>query len=66
MNESRPQEGESNLHQWKTKAILMTHEIKQKGMIAGRRELCRVAKEEYSWKQLGQQVQEIRSKFRRY
>ena len=47
LNESRPQEGESNLHQWKTKAISMTHEIKQKGMIAGRRELCRVAKEEY-------------------
>ena len=47
LNESRPQEGESNLQQWKTKAILMTHEIKQKGMIAGRCELCRVAKEEY-------------------
>ena len=38
-NESRSQEGESNLQQWKTKAILMTHEIKQKGMIAGRGEL---------------------------
>ena len=47
LNETRPQEGENNLQQWKTKAILMTHEIKQKGMIAGRRELCRVAKEEY-------------------
>ena len=40
LNESKPQEGESNLQQWKTKAILMTHEIKQKGMIAGRRVNC--------------------------
>lgn len=47
LNESRPQEGESNLKKWKEKAILMTHEIKQKGMIAGKIELCRVATEEY-------------------
>ena len=45
LNESRPQEGESNLQEWKTKAISMTHEIKQIGMIAGRHELCHVAKE---------------------
>lgn len=47
LNESRPQEGESNLKKWKDKAILMTHEIKQKGMITGKCELCRVATEEY-------------------
>ena len=47
LNESRPLAGERDLKEWKAKAILMTHEIKQRGMIAGRYELCRVAKEDY-------------------
>ncbi len=47
LNESRPLAGERDLKEWKAKAILMTHEIKQRGMIARRYELCRVAKEDY-------------------
>ena len=39
-----PQSETSNdLHLWKMKAKNLTHEIKNKGMIAGREEICRIA-----------------------
>jgi len=39
--------GKNDLANWKAKAISLSYNIKNKGLIAGRKELVRIANEEY-------------------
>ena len=41
-------QGSTDLYKWKEKAISLTYEIKNRGLVAGRQEMVRIINEEYS------------------